>query len=202
MLWLWPFWGKRLLAEENSQFFVFPFGWYLEDRGEQRNSRWYWALPLYWTQIVYDKARTERQILYRRFWPVASYYEEKDNASIRVLDIWPTRRTEPIERNWSPFWTLYSYDETAKGYSWDCLWGMLRGAETYSDNGGRFAFAPFDDATWGDEERIPYEGDTRLRVVSRDYLFGIVRLYSPGREIKGDQSVSACRLFWCWNLEF
>lgn len=201
MLWIWPFWGRRLKADENSQFFVFPLGWYLEDRGEQRNSRWYWALPVYWTQVVYDKGRTKRELLYRRFWPVASYYEEGDGASLRILDIWPVRRTEPIERNWSALWTLYSYDETAKGYSWDCLWGMLRGSKTYADNGGRFAFAPFYDVSWSDSQSIVCEGGRDVRAVSRDYLFGAVRVYSAGREIEPKGAV-ACRLFWCWNLEF
>ncbi len=202
MLWIWPFWGKRLKADENAQFFVFPLGWYLEDRGEKQNSRWYYALPLYWTQVLYNKDRTERELLYRRFWPVASYAEEKDSASLRILDIWPMRRTEPVERNWSALWTLFSYDETAKGHSWDFLWGMLRGSGSEAGSDGRFAFAPFYDAAWGSDVSFSNGGASQSPALSRDYFFGLVRTYSKIQEGGKPDGVSACRIFWLWNLEF
>lgn len=196
MLWIWPLWGRRLKADENAQFFLFPLGWYLEDRGMQRNTRWYYALPLYWTQVVYNKDRTERELLYRRFWPFASYAEEKESASLKILDVWPMRRTEPVERNWSALWTLFSYDETSKGFAWDFLWGLLRGSDSSGGKEGRFAFAPFYDATW------TAEAEASEPLETRDFLFGLLRVSSrPVGE--GDAGPSrSWRLFWLWNLEF
>ncbi len=193
MLWLWPFWGHTLKADESMHFFVFPLGWYLEDRGEQNLTRWLWLLPLYWTQSVYDRGGVERQFLHRRFWPFGSYTNDKGAVSVRALDIWPQRRMQVIERNWSPLWTLFNYDETADGssWSWDVLWGMLRRSES-REEGGRFAFSPFYDARWS----LPLEGDcaTECPEATKDILFGLVRLSElPSGETR-------CRLIW--SLEF
>ncbi len=194
-LFLWPFWGQRLLADENFQFYVFPLGWYLEDRGELENSRWYYALPLYWTQVLYDKERKERKLLYRRFWPFASYYEEKDKASLRILDLWPTRRMEQVERNWGALWTLFDYEEkgrTGQNCNWDCLWGMLRGSSDGSGK-GTFLFAPFYCSRWGYESEV-VEGEMGFGVAEREYFFGLVKTKTGGPNAK-------LRLFWLFDLE-
>jgi len=208
MLWLWPFWGQTLKADEDMSFFVFPLGWRLEDRGEKNLTRWLWLLPLYWTQSVYDKSGEERQFLHRRFWPFASYTETKDSASIRALDIWPQRRMESLERNWSPLWTLFSYDEDKTSFSWDLLWGMLRGSESPSE-GSRFAVSPFYDARWGlpaaepasqpDEIESGHSEAAPESIMEnpesvRDVLFGLVRV----KKTHGGET--RCRLFW--SLEF
>ena len=64
---------------------------------------------------------------YRRFWPFCSI-ETKSDGSLRVraLDIWPQRFAEPVDRNWSPLWTVFSRYREAQRERVDVLWGMYQ----------------------------------------------------------------------------
>ncbi len=62
-----------------------------------------------------------------RFWPLFSLEERSDGSStLRALDLIPIRNASGVDRNWAPFWTLFSRTEKDGVASWDFLWGLIK----------------------------------------------------------------------------
>jgi hypothetical protein len=127
-LFVWPLYGhkKRPLWEE--WWYLWPVVWRFEDQrpGGIMAKRFYIA-PIYW-QNLQDDAAGNRVETYRRVYPLASYTDRPGDGyrQIRILDLWTMRRAYPVERNWAPIWTLYTYTHTPELTRHDLLWGFYQ----------------------------------------------------------------------------
>ncbi|MDA0991757.1 MAG: hypothetical protein O3A51_13525, partial [Verrucomicrobia bacterium] len=63
---------------------------------------------------------------YLKLWPLISYRREQDDSLLRILDLWPLKRTAAIDRNYTPLWTLYTREEVNGGHAQELLWGLAR----------------------------------------------------------------------------
>jgi hypothetical protein len=70
---------------------------------------------------------------YFKLWPLVSYQREDEAMRVRLLDLWPGKRLSVIERNYSPFWTLYSHVRADGASEDELLWGLFR--RSNSDQG-------------------------------------------------------------------
>lgn len=64
---------------------------------------------------------------YFRLWPFwDSELGEDGIRRGRFLSIFPIRHVPAVDRNWSKFWTLYEYEESADHTDHSLLWGIIR----------------------------------------------------------------------------
>lgn len=73
---------------------------------------------------------------YTRLWPVFSYRAaDGGDTQVRVPELSLWSKSEQVERNWAPLWSLYTYRRKATGaYCNDILWGLLSWGR--NDGGG------------------------------------------------------------------
>ena len=145
---LFPVWGKKSLPGSHRTFFLWPiFHRARIDKGDTVYHR-FAALPFLHSERYRARdpqADPPDRSRYLRLWPLLSYQREQDVSRLRMLDLWPSRRNGPVNRNLAPFWTLY--DRTAAGgrLQSELLWGLYRhhrdtGGERYVSIFPLFAF--------------------------------------------------------------
>ena len=147
-LYVWPLFGTKKDAMTQRTFWLWPFVW---RRHEQLGASEFNNFRLF--PLVYAEASRPTNHLarvtdrYVSVWPVVSYIRTGDDYKrVRLLDLWPFRDTAGIERDLSPWWTLYRYDRTSRGRENEVLWGLARWGET--TKGGRDG-SIFPLSTWG-----------------------------------------------------
>lgn len=122
-LWFWPLYGESFKKGEKRHFWIWPVFLHISEEKSAVHGERFYALPLYWQNLQTIKGQPYDT--YRRFWPFLSYHETPDHrVLVRVLDLWPARRSLPIDRNFTPLWTLYSYRSSNEGSRHDLLWGF------------------------------------------------------------------------------
>lgn len=139
-LYIWPLWGRREHESLRTAFALWPIG------HRQRIAR-----PGYVLQrtmvlpVFYSETRTARAAAregegagaepatagrttarYWKVWPLAAYRREGETVRFRVLALWPLKHSPPIERNYAPFWSLYTHTRTADVVEDEVLWGLWR----------------------------------------------------------------------------
>ncbi len=127
---LWPLYGRQRRPGVQNEFFLWPIG-YRErvDRPDTVFRRWM-LLPF---------VQAERETLrrpppgiepvrnrYWRVWPFFSYERQGAEARWRILALMPFRDPPPVERNWTPLWTLFERTTLADHSDTELLWGLFR----------------------------------------------------------------------------
>lgn len=129
---IWPFWGRREQEPLETSFVLWPF--FSRERIDRVRyvQRRYTLLP-----IVRHDVRTaatgaeggeEGEVIARhvKIWPFFSYSRDGENWRVRALELWPMKDTSGIERNYAPFWTVYTQAATPDQRECEALWGMYR----------------------------------------------------------------------------
>ncbi|MBU1693030.1 MAG: hypothetical protein KKC51_03605 [Verrucomicrobia bacterium] len=129
-LYFWPIWGRRTMAGLRSTFFLWPiFRSERVDRGATVR-RSFWALPVVYSQVDIRRAvggAPARAVArHHRVWPLVSYRQEGEARRLRLLDLWPLWNNSPVERNWAPFWTLFTWTKVGQNDDAELLWGLYR----------------------------------------------------------------------------
>ena len=129
-LYLWPIWGRRTMAGVRSSFFLWPiFRSERVDRGATIRRR-FWALPVIFSQVDIRRAAGDepaRTVMrHHRVWPLVSYRQEENTRRLRLLELWPLWGASPVERNWAPFWTLFTWTKVGQNADTEVLWGLVR----------------------------------------------------------------------------
>jgi hypothetical protein len=142
-LYLWPLWGRRQTGGARSWFCLWPVAGGSEITRPGRSARTVRVLPVLQSHTE-RRWEAERSMLsdsggaepaavvtnvtarYVKVWPLASYRREGSESRFRALDLSPFKNSAPIERNWAPFWTLYSQTRTPACEERELLWGLYR----------------------------------------------------------------------------
>jgi hypothetical protein len=152
---IWPLWGEDQYAAGpiHRTFLLWPLLWSekTEDRGLLKTHRM--ALPFFYQDFTVrnnDGADTKLSN-YWKIWPLMSWQREGETSRFRMLEFWPLKNSAPVERNWSPLWTLYKRTHTDGVVRKDILWfawhserdsaeersewSLLKGALSYKRDG-------------------------------------------------------------------
>ena len=125
---VWPFWegidgfslaqetGKKGTCEERT----WRVGWKLVEKTDletpRTRERRVSVFPFFtWDRTWSRKDAAEPSSSFLRLWPFYAQHTEKGLTQCQVLELNPIRHAEGIERNWTPFWTLWRYEEKADG---------------------------------------------------------------------------------------
>ncbi|MCX7590962.1 MAG: hypothetical protein N2255_04970, partial [Kiritimatiellae bacterium] len=87
-----------------------------------------------------------------KLWPLASYRRKANASRFRLLELWPTRDLEPVERNLAPFWTIYCRTRDNEAVEDELLWGLIRHRRV-SESERQFSIFPIFNWERGGEAR-------------------------------------------------
>lgn len=130
-LYLFPLLGEKIHRGVRTRFFLWPILHEERiDRGPELARRLY-ILPFYYSDVHKKRQPdpkaspivTER---YHKIWPLGSYLRVGESMRFRTLDLWPLKNTPGVERNWAPFWTLFSRVREKENVDTELLWGLFR----------------------------------------------------------------------------
>ncbi len=131
-LYIWPLWGKKSQFDRTTWFFLWPL--VLGERhmdNKKVESRRTVVLPVFFLETRRQKSDTvdsEDTLLSKQLkvWPLISYWRVEDRYLFRAPSLWPFRDYKAIERNYAPFWTLYSRSRWGHVTEDELLWGLFR----------------------------------------------------------------------------
>ena len=123
---IWPIWGNRKTEFGNKWFFLWPVlrgeRLALADGGRVRRFR---IFPLLAYESVKGRENPALNSKFVKVWPLFSYRRKGEVAQYRMLSLWPARNNQPIERNWAPFWSIYSHHRNGDRIEDEVLWGLF-----------------------------------------------------------------------------
>jgi hypothetical protein len=145
----WPF-IQKVESEKHDKFYIWPL-WGEDRYADGPNQRTFLFWPILWSEKTEDshlvKTRRmavpflslERSFLreegasqeeltevsnYWRIWPLMSWQRDGEVSRFRLLELWPIKNSAPIERNWTPLWTVYKRTNADGVVRKDVLWSV------------------------------------------------------------------------------
>lgn len=126
----WPFYGRRQIGHTKTGFFLWPLMRFEDTKRTTTHYGGYRFFPFVhdWQTRTLNNEGEPDAVLTRKLkvWPFYSYQKEGDESMLRILELNPFRHYDAMERNWSPFWTVYSRLERGEDRETEILWGMYR----------------------------------------------------------------------------
>lgn len=127
----WRFWGMTHRGTRDGWWFLHPIVVSERQRTESQFVRRFRVWPFYVDEetVAYDiRGRARTQHRHFRVWPFyASDWHEGEGLRRRALALFPIREIPAVERNWAPFWTLYTATrEPGSGeVLHELFWGLI-----------------------------------------------------------------------------
>jgi hypothetical protein len=123
---IWPLWGEDQYAAgpTHRNFMLWPLLWSQKTGDTNKLTTSLMALPFFYqsyTVCTESEKKTETAD-YWKIWPLMSWQREGETSRFRMLELWPLKNSPPIERNWTPLWTLYKRTNTDGVVRKDALW--------------------------------------------------------------------------------
>lgn len=132
---VWPLGGIVTNNHMNSSYFLWPFFSHTRTTtGGRIKDYVHSPLPFFYHSAEYlDGSLDESGSItnepvksYTRFWPLFSHRETENGTFTRFPELTLFSNSEQIERNWAPFWSLYTSRTRSDGASCtDILWGLF-----------------------------------------------------------------------------
>lgn len=147
-MYFWPVWGRKAIGPVRSWFCIWPIVSGETVERESYTSKRFLLLPFVQHETRTDTAGAALEesdapsagprsadYRYLKLWPFLDYRRRDGNSRFGMLSLWPFKNADSIERNYSPFWTLYSHLSTGDEREDKLLWGLFRWRR--SDGGDR-----------------------------------------------------------------
>lgn len=127
---IFPLYGDTRRKGERKRYFLWPFFSGLSLETEELRTDRFQFFPFYTRQRRSGKAGADAERTvdsFVRVWPFFSRETRADGSShLRALDLIPIRNASGVDRNWAPFWTLFTRTEKDGEAHWDILWGLIK----------------------------------------------------------------------------
>jgi hypothetical protein len=130
-LYVWPLYGRKKSLVIDRTYYAWPFIWntYLNQSTVYRHR--FSVVPFFHWETTWDRdaehnVTTNIVGRYSKLWPLYSYRRIDDEYRFRMLELWPLAEAPGIERNWAPFWSLYTRSGKGGNRETEVLWGMYR----------------------------------------------------------------------------
>jgi len=134
-LYIWPFYGRRERGPVRSTYYLWPIVHDNVFTGSRVTKRRLHVIPLYYQEDWRARDGTESLVKARKIWPLFCYARERDHSVLRIPDLWPFYGVGGVERNFAPFWTLYSRAQFGETIEHELLWGLYRTRNDGRGNG-------------------------------------------------------------------
>jgi hypothetical protein len=147
-MYVWPLWGRKRVGPVRSWFCAWPILAGETIERDASTTRRFELLP-----FIQHETRTAHRgassgeaggtnaairsvdtssaagadARHLKLWPLLDYRRQGGDKEFRMLALWPFRNATSMDRNYAPFWTLYSHQATTDGVREDeLLWGLFR----------------------------------------------------------------------------
>lgn len=121
----WPICGYRKTPALQYSFGLWPFFWNIERKEKEKTTVHSWSFPFYWSKTVFSDGYSKKLSEDKDFWPFLSLRKKDGKTALRVLQPVP-RGIRTLDNNYSPFWTLYTFESDGSDYRSDLFWGMFQ----------------------------------------------------------------------------
>lgn len=131
---LWPVYGTKTIGSTQRDFFVWPLGWHERVAGAETNTRRVQLVPFFRDFQETEMQSGETVSRYTKVWPLYSHtYREEGPVRRTVFPDLNPFREGPVERNWAPFWHLYTREQVGDAVDTEVLWGFYRSVKRGDD---------------------------------------------------------------------
>ena len=129
-LYVWPLWGRKQIGDGmvDRTFVLWPFLWSEKHQQAHLAVSRKKALPFFFfeEQRLRELDRPEEEWAEVskgwKIWPLMSWQRSGELSRFRMLELWPVSNVAPLERNWTPLWTLYKRTHANGVTKKDILW--------------------------------------------------------------------------------
>ena len=134
-LYLWPLWGRKSDPHSEQWFLLWPLvSRHQQSRPRSERSRFTFMPFLHHHTTTRpppasaESATAPPSVEQRYFelWPLFAYRRDGESAQWRAPTLWPGRDLPPLQRNWTPLWTLYTRERQGDMKEDEALWGLFR----------------------------------------------------------------------------
>ena len=128
----WRFWGISHRGTRDAWWLLDPILAHRKQTTPRMRTDRFTFWPLYTDEEQYTLDAQGTATLkshYFRIWPFySSTYNSKSGLVRKALVLFPIRDVPAVERNWSPFWTLYSATQVPgePAVQHELFWGLIR----------------------------------------------------------------------------
>lgn len=132
----WRLWGIQRRGSRRAWWLAYPIIYGRSQQTPRLRKRSIRLWPFYTDEAVYSVSGTGAETLkssFFRLWPFySSTYEAGQGLRRRALELFPIHDVPAVERNWAPFWTLYTAtrnpgsDEVLHELFWGLIWWRTR----------------------------------------------------------------------------
>ena len=130
---IWPVWGRKKVGTVDRSFYLWPIFWTDTDTSPGAITDRFLMVPFFSHTVVRsdkpeNSPKSERPALSRRhkLWPLYSYRREGLASRFRMIELWPFAEAPSVERNWAPFWSIYTRHVNGDQSDSEVLWGLYR----------------------------------------------------------------------------
>jgi len=148
---IWPLWGTRIEGSRERNFVLWPIFWHDMDKRPGKKIDRRFMAPFYSHTVVTEDNKTTNPyvkpaVLERRHkvWPIYSYRRDGDASRFRFVELWPFADASAMDRNLSPFWSIYSRCAYKDNVDTEVLWGLYRNQKR-ADHGRYVSLFPLFD---------------------------------------------------------
>ncbi|NLB56620.1 MAG: hypothetical protein GX811_12825 [Lentisphaerae bacterium] len=144
---IWPLYGSKQQGHLNNKYFLWPIVRTEKAEYDNRELNSFSLIPLIEskTKVIKNSEEPEDDYVEGRFfklWPLFSYSRSNDDLQFKTFRLWPFKDFDPIERNYAPFWTLYSHTRQGDIVEDELLWGLFQHRRG-GVNGRKISLFPF-----------------------------------------------------------
>ncbi|MCC7300018.1 MAG: hypothetical protein IT583_02945 [Verrucomicrobia bacterium] len=129
-MYVWPLWGEKQFKPglKHRTFVLWPIFWSEKSTESNLTKTRRMALPFFFLDRSFleekgvEKADRVEVSNYWKIWPLMSWQRDGEVSRFRMLEVWPIKNSAPVERNWTPLWTLYKRTNADGVVRKDVLW--------------------------------------------------------------------------------
>lgn len=129
---IWPLAGWKDAHGIQTSFAFWPFAYSTSrEHGRGRYTRSKIAPVVFcerWTETRAPDGKSRPATVARtfKFWPLVSFKEDRDRLLVRMPSICPFRDYPSIDRNYAPFWTLFTHAKNGEEIEDEFMWGLFQ----------------------------------------------------------------------------
>lgn len=131
-LYVFPLWGHKTIGDRESGFFLWPLGLSANHPEGDVQCRRTAFLPILWSETKTRRTAAEEpqtpaagpEARTLKIWPLFSYERNRAHSQLRIPSLFPFKDFKPIDRNYAPFWTLYTRSADGAIREDELLWGL------------------------------------------------------------------------------
>lgn len=121
-----PFWGTKTIGSITKSFALWPICLHSRTEAFDETRDYRHVNPFWHSATITPVSNHTPRAVSRELWPLFSYQRDGDHSRFRMLELWPGRDPEGVERNLSPLFAPFTRERKGDNADTEVLWGVVR----------------------------------------------------------------------------